>query len=126
MSSSSFNQGNRSAFNRLCAASTCCGVKCEGASAHKWCQETSILAQLEKAVEDGHDSARLLNKALDVMSQVRFANQASAEVRVSDVDRAVQMAHDVADRIGSANQRAQRAQVIQFSAAKFQRLLAGS
>ncbi len=126
MSSSYFDKGNPSAFERLFAASTCCGVKCQGSSAHTWCRETSVLAQLEKAVEDTHDSARFLDKARDAVSQVRFANQASAEVRVSDVDRAVQMAQDVADRIGSAGHRAQRAQVIQFSAARFQRLLAGS
>ena len=124
MSSSLFNKGNQSPLERLFAASTCRGLRRAEQSAQKGSWETSVLTQLEKAVDDTHDSARFLDRARDVASQVRFANLASAEVRVSDVDRAAQMAQDLADRISDT--RREGGEVIQLSAAKVNRLLAES
>jgi transcription elongation GreA/GreB family factor len=81
-----------------------------------------VLARLEKAVDATNESAHVLDRARNAAEQVRFENQASAEARVSDVERVAQLAKAVADRIAE-EKRASLAQASGFSASTIQRLL---
>ena len=129
MSDFSFDPSNPSAFERLIAASIRSG-RSEASDVPEqgrlfdpqFGRGGSVLARLEKAVDATNESAHVLDRARNAAEQVRFENQASAEARVSDVERVAQLAKAVADRIAE-EKRASLAQASGFSASTIQRLL---
>jgi hypothetical protein len=124
MKNFSSNSFHRPAFQRLCAASVGSGARLDaGSRSQGRPRDPAFLAQLQSAVDATSESARVLDAARSTAEDVQNANQSSAQARVVDVDGAVQLAVQLAERLSAARRRGEEALEGGLSVAAVHRLL---
>ena len=118
------NSSQRAAFQRLCVASIGSGARLDAGSEGQFARrDAAFLAKLEIAVDATSESARVLDAARSAAEDVRQANHSSAHAQVADVDAAVQLAEQVAERLASCRRRGDDPLGGELSAAAVHRLL---